>query len=262
MKKKSLNAKRKSLNTVTDFLKDTSINKIYKKFEKYLNPQNKYIVAVSGGSDSLALAFLSKCYSILNNTNFYFYLVDHKLRKESFQEAKKTLDLLKKINVKCSILVWKGFKPKSNIQSIARHNRYSLLIKECYKKKSNFLLLGHQFDDLNENFFLRMLRGSGLKGLVSMSEVSENKKIKFLRPLLSIEKSKLEKISLKVFKSFVKDPSNNNENFKRIRVRNLIKKLEIEGFDKKKFNLTIKNLKSANKALEFYCEKNILENSF
>ena len=90
-------------------------------------------------------------------------------------------------------------------------------------------------------FFLRMLRGSGLKGLVSMSEVSENKKIKFLRPLLSIEKSKLEKISLKVFKSFVKDPSNNNENFKRIRVRNLIKKLEIEGFDKKKFNLTIKN---------------------
>ena len=38
--------------------------------------------------------------------------------------------------------------------------------------------------------------------------------------------------------------------------------MEKEGFDKKKFNLTINNLKSSNKALEFYAKRNILENSF
>ena len=250
MKKKSLSAKNKNHNTVTNFLKDKLINSIYKQFEKNLVPENGYIVAVSGGPDSLALAYFAKCFSQLKKVNFYYYLVDHRLRKESSKEAKKTLDLLKKINVKCKVLIWQGKKPKSNIQSIARFNRYSLLIKECKKKNLNNILLGHQNDDLNENFLIRMMRGSGLKGLVSMDEISENNNIKFLRPLLSIEKNKLKMVSLKVFKSFIEDPSNINENFKRIRVRNLIKNLEKEGFDKKKFNLTINNLKSANKALE------------
>ena len=261
MKKKSLNAKRKNRNSVTSFLKDKSIYSIYKQFNKNLAPQNRYVVAVSGGPDSLALAFFAKCYSQLNNTSFYYYLVDHKLRRDSSKEAEITLNLLKKIDVKCKVLIWRGKKPTSNIQSIARYNRYSLLMKECNKMNSNHILLGHQIDDLNENFFLRMMRGSGLKGLVSMDEISENNNIQFLRPLLSIEKSKLEQVSLKVFKFFIKDPSNTNENFKRIRVRNMMKKLEKEGFDKKKFNLTISNLKSANKALEFYVKKNILENS-
>jgi len=262
MKKKSLSAKNKNHNTATNFLKDKFINSIYKQFEKNLVPENRYIVAVSGGPDSLALAYFAKCFSQFKKVNFYYYLVDHRLRKESSKEAKKTLDLLKKINVKCKVLIWQGKKPKSNIQSIARFNRYSLLIKECKKRNLNNILLGHQNDDLNENFLIRMMRGSGIKGLVSMDEISENNNIKFLRPLLSIEKKKLKIVSLKVFKSFIEDPSNINENFKRIRVRNLIKNLEKEGFDKKKFNLTINNLKSANKALEFYVKKNVLENSF
>jgi len=263
MKKKSLNAKVKNRSYFIRFLKDKYIYSIYKKFEKNLKPKTKYIVAVSGGPDSLALAFFAKCYSILNNTNFYYYLVDHKLRKESSSEAKVATNLLKKINVNCKVLKWHGNKPKSNVQSVARYNRYLLLTNECYKIKANHILLGHQMDDLNENFFLRMMRGSGLKGLSSLDEFTEtNTTIKLVRPLLSIEKKKLEKVSLRVFKFFVKDPSNKNENFKRIRVRNLFKILENEGFDKKKLNLTINNLKSANKALEFYTNNNILNNSF
>ncbi len=262
MKKKSLSAKNKTHNTVTNFLKDKFIYSIYKQFEKNLVSENGYIVAVSGGPDSLALAYFAKCFSQLKKVNFYYYLVDHRLRKESSKEAKKTLDLLKKINVKCEVLIWRGKKPKSNIQSIARYNRYSLLVKECKKRNLNNILLGHQNDDLNENFLIRMMRGSGLKGLVSMDKISESNNIKFLRPLINVEKKKLKIVSLKVFKSFIEDPSNINENFKRIRVRNLIKNLEKEGFDKKKFNLTINNLKSSNKALEFYAKRNILENSF
>ena len=262
MKKKSLSARKKNHNSVTSFLSNRYIFSIYKQFEKHLDPKYNYVVAVSGGPDSLSLAFFAKCYSLLNNTNFFYYLVDHRLRKNSSDEAKKTIKLLKKIDIKCKVLIWRGKKPTSNIQSTARNKRYSLLLKECNKINSNHIMLGHQFDDLNENFLLRMIRGSGLKGLVSMDKISENNNVKFLRPLLGIEKSKLEKVSLKVFKYFINDPSNVNENFKRIRVRNLIKKLENEGFDKKKFNLTISNLRSANEALEFYAKKNILKNSF
>ena len=261
MRKKSLNAKKKSLKRVSNFLKNKYIFSVYKNFEKNLVKNEKYLVAVSGGPDSLALAFFTKCYSKLNNSKFYYYLVDHKLRKESKDEANKTLSLLKKIGVNCKILTWRGKKPKSNIQSIARFNRYSLLINKCKKIKINNILLGHQKNDLNENFLIRMMRGSGLKGLVSMDIFSKNKNINYIRPLLGVEKKKLVKISLLVFSDYVSDPSNINENFKRIRVRNLISLLEKEGLDKEKIYLTIQKLKSANNALEFYSEKNIKENT-
>ena len=174
MKKKSLNAKNKNRNTVTNFLKDKFINTIYKQFEKNLVPENGYIVAVSGGPDSLALAYFAKCFSQLKKVNFYYYLVDHRLRKDSSKEAKKTLNLLKKIDVKCKVLIWQGKKPKSNIQSLARNKRYDLLYKECLKNKINFIFVAHHMDDLYENFLIRMLRGSGLKGLVSFNKEVTN----------------------------------------------------------------------------------------
>ena len=164
MKKKSLTAKKKIHNSILKYLTNQKILKIYKEFKNSLNINNNFAVAVSGGPDSLSLAFLTKCFSQLKKVNFYYYLVDHRLRQESSKEAKKTLDLLKKINVKCKVLIWHGKKPNSNIQSIARYNRYSLLIKECKKRNLNNILLGHQNDDLNENFLIRMMRGSGLKG--------------------------------------------------------------------------------------------------
>ena len=49
---------------IPKFLKNKRINKIYKKFENSLNLNKSFAVAVSGGPDSLALAFLAKIYSI------------------------------------------------------------------------------------------------------------------------------------------------------------------------------------------------------
>ena len=59
-----------------------------------------------------------------------------------------------------------------------------------------------------------MTRGSGLKGLVSLDEKTKINKINYIRPLLEFDKKQLEKITLKVFKIFVKDPSNFNKDFK------------------------------------------------
>ena len=263
MKKKSLSAKKKNLNFVLKYLKDKDILKVFKEFEKSIDVKNKYVVAISGGPDSLSLAFFCKCISEIYKTTFHYYLIDHKLRKESSSEAKKVLKVLKRLKINCKILTWKGKKPKSNIQSIARNKRYELLQNQCKKLKIPFLLIGHQNDDLYENFLIRILRGSGLKGLVSFDKFSENnfKNLKIIRPLIDIEKSELIKVSKKVFNFFVEDPSNLNESFKRIRIRNLITFLQHEGFDKNKLKLTIKNLKHANNAINFYTKKNILKNT-
>jgi len=144
MKKKSLSAKKKIHNKLLIHLKNPLISKIYKEFCNFnkfnLNKLN-FSVAVSGGSDSLALAYLCKCYSINNNIKVKYYHVDHKLRKESSAEAKKLKNLLKKFNINCKILKWNGKKPKTNIQSIARIKRYNLILEECKRIKQILFLL-------------------------------------------------------------------------------------------------------------------------
>ncbi len=261
MKKKNLNVKKKNRDKINTLLNQVFIKKIYKLFEKNVDGIDKSLVAVSGGPDSLSLAFLAKCYSILNQIKFNYAVVDHKLRKESSIEAKKVTKMLKKIGINCKILVWKGKKPFSNIQSIARNKRYNLLIKECEKLKVKTILLGHQMNDLHENFFLRMARGSGLKGLASLGKISEISNITLMRPLIEVQKKDLEKLALKIFKGFIKDPSNKNDNFARVRIRKILHEFQKEGLENKKIGLTINNLKSANVALDFYTKKNISDNS-
>jgi len=268
MKKKSLSVKKKIHKDLLKKLNNQKINKVFKKFSNYLdfNVDEKFCkfgVAISGGPDSLALAFLTKCYLLKNKLiSAKFFIVDHNLRKESSKEAELVKQYLKKFDINCKILKWRGKKPHSNIQRIARDNRYNLLKKSCKKNNICHLLIGHHIDDLYENFFIRLSRGSGLRGLSSFGELIEvGNNITVLRPLIKFEKKELIYISKRVFNFFVEDPSNLNENFKRIRIRKLIKALELDGLDKKKLMLTINNLKESNRTINHYVKNNIKQHS-
>ena len=261
MSPKNLNAPNKTHRFLFNKLRDKDIFRIYKKFEKNLYLNEDFIVAVSGGPDSLALSYLSKIYSIQKKLKVKYIHVNHKLRSNSTKEARFVKSLLKKISSNLEILNWIGKKPKNNIQAIARDKRYELLINKAKKLKVNNILLGHHNDDLLENFFIRILRGSGLNGLISLSENTNRKNINLIRPLLQISKADLEYVSKKVFNNYVEDPSNKDAQFKRIKIRNFLQNLESEGLDKYKFNLTIKNLKFANEAIKYFVEKNLKENS-
>ena len=274
MKKKSLSAKKiiPSNFNFKKILKDKKILEIYKNFENKfgnLSDLNKVAISVSGGPDSMALCFLVYCYKFKVNNKIqpFFYLVDHGLRKESKNEAqlvKKQLNLYK---VKLKILSWKGKKPNSNLQSIARNKRYKLIFNECSKSNIKTILTAHHQDDIYETFFSRLLRGSGTEGLSSFSEIEtkfifQNNLITVARPLLSLNKDDLIYISRKVFNFYVQDRSNEMEKFQRVRLRKLIKNLENQGLDFKKLNLTIKNLASSNKAINEIVDYNISQNTF
>ena len=261
MSHKNLSVKITNHRHLKNKLKDKKIIQIYKKFEKSININENFAVAVSGGPDSLALSFLAKIYSINNNIVSKFFIVDHKLRVGSTREANKTKQVLKKLKINSEILTWKGKKPTKNIQALARKKRYNLLFKECDKLKINNILLGHHQDDLFENFFLRLLRGSGLKGLISLDKISEIDNKILLRPLLNQKKKDLVYLSKYIFNFFVEDPSNKDEKFKRIRVRKLIEELQKNGLNKIKFIKTIKNLKHSNNVVNFYTNENIKKNS-
>ena len=87
------------------------------------------------------------------------------------------------------------------------------------------------------------------------------KNINLIRPLIKFNKKDLIFLSKFIFNFNVDDPTNHNIKFNRIKVRNLIKKLEDFGLDKKKFQLTIENLKKSDQSIKFYVEKNKRENS-
>ena len=262
MSRKNLSVTIKIPKFFRDKLKNKKINNIYKRFEKSLNINESFAVAVSGGPDSLALAFLAKIYSIKKSLSAKFFIVDHKLRFESTKEAKTVSLLLKKKLIKSEILTWRGRKPIKNIQSEARIKRYELLFKQCEKFKIKNILLGHHQGDLFENFFIRFLRGSGLKGLISLDKRSKIKNKNILRPLIDQKKEDLVYISKKVFNFYVEDPTNLDEKFQRIRVRKLINELEKNGLNKEKFLQTIRNLKYSDNVVSFYVNENLKKNTF
>ena len=260
MSPKNLNAPKKTHKFLLTKLKDKRTLQIYKKFESELGIESNFIVAVSGGPDSLALSFLAKIYSIKKSLDVKYYIVDHRLRKNSKSEAEYVQKKLKNFSIRLNILTWRGLKPNKNIQAVARDKRYKLLTEIAKKYRIQNILLGHHLDDLFENFFIRILRGSGLQGLISLDKETQKNKINLIRPLINIDKKDLIYISNYIFGSYIKDPSNEDDKFKRVKVRNFLNQLNLEGFDRKKFFLTIKNLKFANENIEFYTKKNLEDN--
>jgi len=257
MKRRNLTARRKVNNIL--FSKDPKILNFYIKFKsiisKFINRKN-FAVAVSGGADSLCLAYFAKIYSSEFSNKLHVLIVDHGLRKESTKEAVKVKKLLSKKNIESKVLKWRGKIPKSNIQKNARDMRYSLISNYCIKNEVKYLITAHHSDDQIENFFIRLLRGSGLSGLSSMPEKTRyNTDLKIIRPFLKFEKKDLKYVTLNYFKTYIKDPSNKNDKFLRVRIRKYRKKMEREGLDTKKIIKTVDNLLSADQALNFYKNK-------
>jgi len=254
MKRKNLIARKVKKNNL--LTKDTKTLDFYKKFKSTIskNIKNKsFAIGVSGGPDSLCLAYFSKIYSSKFGNKVHVLIVDHKLRKESEKEAIKVKKILRSKNIQSKILTWKGQTPKSNIQKKARDIRYSLISEYCLKKKIKYLVTAHHGDDQIENFFIRLIRGSGLTGLSSMqTNTKYNSQMKVIRPFLGLKKLDLKYVTLNFFKTYIKDPSNEDEKFLRVRVRKYRKDMEREGLDTRKIINTVNNLVSANQALTFY----------
>ena len=186
-------------------------------------------------------------------------LVDHKIRKNSSQEAKQVKNLLKKKGINLNIILNKK-KIINNVQGQARNIRYEILSHYCKKNKISTLLTAHNLEDQVETFFIMLSRGSGLKGLSAMNPLNKiDNNINLYRPLLDIKKKHLIKISKKVFGKYFKDPSNKNSKYLRTKVRTLKKPLEKSGIEYEQIIKSIKNLASSKATLDEYSKKILKE---
>ena len=252
-----MSKKNSSVNLKNGFKNFKDLSNIFKNFKIKLDRLNKksYTVAVSGGPDSLALVALTRAYSYTKKTKFHYVLVDHNIRKNSAKEAKQVQNLLKKNKINLNIILNKK-KITSNIQGQARNTRYEILSNYCRRNNINTLITAHNLEDQVETFFIRLSRGSGLKGLSAMNSISKiNNKINLYRPLLDTKKFFLIKISRSVFGKYFKDPSNMNLKYLRTKVRNLKKPLEKSGIEYEQIIKSINNLASSKATLDGYFRK-------
>ncbi len=197
-----------------------------------ISNEKNLAVAVSGGGDSMALAILLLEWCKDRDIKLHALTVDHGLRAESATEAKYVAKILKPLGVTHKTLLWEGVKPKTKIQEAARDARYNLMSKYCATKKIKFLFLGHHGQDQIETILFRMAKGTGLDGLAGMHPLSilENG-LTIARPLLSLSHQDLCDTLKARNIDWIEDPSNENDRYARVRIRNAIDALENEGLN-------------------------------
>lgn len=216
------------------------INKIFIKKVKPLKQYN-FLVAVSGGVDSMVLANLF----IQNNLNFSIAHCNFGLRaKESNADQEFILSWSRKNKIKCysSKFSTTAFceKSKVSIQEGARNLRYNWFNELKVIHKFDYIVTAHHLDDQLETYLINSMRGTGLKGLLGIPEITSN----LFRPLLQILKDEI-LVYADINKiDFREDSSNSKNDYYRNMIRNSIIP-EFKKFDDNvmlKFKTTVNNL--------------------
>lgn len=182
-----------------------------------LEGDERFAVAVSGGSDSLALMLLAMAEF---GDRVVVLTVDHALRASSAEEAAGVAAVCHARGTQHQTLRWQGDKPTGNLQALARHARYALMGDWCAAHGVGWLMTAHHRDDVAETLLLRLARGSGSAGLATIRARRELAGgVEVLRPLLRYAKAELAEVVHAAGLIAVDDPSNAATRFDRTQAR-------------------------------------------
>ncbi|MDF3033528.1 MAG: tilS [Alphaproteobacteria bacterium] len=211
-------------------------------------------VATSGGPDSLALALLSHEWATKQGGKAIAVTIDHQLREGSTAEAYQVKAWLNAREMEHHTLTWirteENKAPQTAIQAAAREARYHLLGQWCKNQGVKHLLTAHHAQDQLETFMIRFAKGSGLRGLTSIQEVVTTDFGRIVRPLLTVDPNRLKATLEEANQPFLLDPSNRNENFTRIRWRQLLPSLAQEGITTHTLQETLDRLNHAQRLID------------
>ncbi len=181
------------------------------------------VLAVSGGSDSLALLRLFWCWQqrcARRRPRVIVATVDHGLRSGSADEARFVRTVALGLGLEHCTLRWVGAKPDSGLQDAARVARYRLLCGLCERLAGRTALLtGHTRDDQAETVLMRLARGSGPDGLAGIAAAGKVFGTDVFRPLLDLSRADLRTHLQAGGHPWIDDPSNELTMFERVRVR-------------------------------------------
>jgi len=234
-------------------------------------------VAVSGGADSMALMLIAQRALALvppqletmeqpGRPRLIVLTVDHGLRPDSGDDAAWVASQAEALNLPCRVLCWEGEKPTQGIQAAARAARYRLLhqalIEEArsYDRLERNLLTAHHYEDQAETFLMRLARGSGIDGLSAMQHVAFvptkpmpegaiDAQLEVIRPLLDLPKSRLIATLREAGVTWREDPSNERDDFERVRVRKALASLSELGITSEAIARSARRLSRARDAI-------------
>ena len=199
-------------------------------------------VAVSGGSDSLALLHLLHDWG---RVPVSAATLDHGLRPEAADEAVRVAKICDRLGIEHSTLKWLGWDGKGNLQDQARRTRYALLADWARETGCDVVCLGHTLDDQVETFLMRLARSSGVDGLSGMEHRIYRHDVRFERPLLTERRADLRAYLTRIGVEWIDDPSNEDERFDRVKARKALGVLEDIGLTADAIEGSMVNLRLA-----------------
>ncbi len=176
-------------------------------------------VAVSGGADSLAAAWLTRDWALALGGRAVGLIVDHGLRPESGAEAAWTASVLASIGIAPVVLTLAGLSRGPGLAARARDARHAAMEQACFDRGILHLVFGHHASDQAETLLLRGAAGSGERGLAGMAALVETARICRLRPLLGIPPGRLRATLRAAGLGWLEDPSNKDVRAARVRAR-------------------------------------------
>ena len=172
------------------------------------------LVAVSGGADSLALAWAAAFVAPTHGFTLEAVIVDHGIQDNSAEVAEKTQSTLTEMGVPTAI-IQVSVDASGNIEDNARTARYEALTRHLEGSSAIAVLLGHTLDDQAETVLLGLTRGSGPASIRGMAPYHAP----WLRPFLGITRTTTQACVTDAGYQYWSDPHNTDRRFVRPRIR-------------------------------------------
>lgn len=201
-------------------------------FGYLLDNRTSLTVAVSGGSDSMALLTLAAEFGRAAGISVSAVTVDHGLRPEAKDEARFVSRACAAMGVAHKTLTWRRDNDGPVSQEAARRARHGLLAAWARKAEAGVIALGHTRDDRIETFLMRARQGSGWHGLAGLTPEGpspvwpEGRGVRLVRPLLAFGREELREALRARGIAWIEDPSNEAVRFERVRMRRLLQRVD------------------------------------
>ena len=184
-----------------------------------IRPQERVLIALSGGSDSVALLLLLRAVAPSLQLSLVAAHLDHAIRPESGDDADFVRSLCAQLQIPllCERIdvVALAAGEKVGLEEAGRMARHDFLLKAAERLDCTAIAFGHHRGDQAETLLHHLSRGCGLHGLAAMRK----RRGRFVRPLLPYSKAELLAYLSEIGAEFVSDASNDELNFTRNRIR-------------------------------------------
>jgi len=204
-------------------------------------------LAVSGGGDSVALMQVAAEWA--QGRRIMVATVDHGLRAGSAAEAQQVARQARMLGLPHAILLWRRDTEAGNLMAQARDARLRLLSGWAVRNELPAVALGHTSDDMAETLLMRLGRGAGIDGLAGMAPWRDAFGMRWLRPMLGVDRAALRAWLTERGIDWIDDPSNENTDFERVRTRQAMAAL---GLDAAALASSARHLAEARDALSAY----------